>query len=214
MQVCTGNGVFVVAPVIQRAQRPRNRLEAGLLAQKLRHLASRIDAFFQLAIQLQHKVVAVIDDGEALIGLLRSRLQVGLDRMSRPCGIRACVRRPVRPTSPRMRLRRTMARSSESLKSRSKVAAVEQRRASPVRGLQPRQHRIGTVAQDRLSLVAGRPPKWVPGRPPDRRRHTRHSGTADALRCPAAHSTFCSDEPGNVAALAQEPRALAQHARE
>src|ERR1039458_4520940 len=70
----------MIAPVFQGAEGPRNCPELGLLGQELWHLASGIDAFFQLAIELQYKGVTVIDDGISLLCGLGVWLQVGVDR--------------------------------------------------------------------------------------------------------------------------------------
>ena len=114
-----------------------------------------IDAFFQLAIQLQHEIVAVVDDGEALVGLLRSGLQVGVDRspgLAELARVRAyqlagfAADTPAANDGPQERVAEVAIEG----------CPVKNRRSLRARAVQPRQHDIGTVVQNRLGLVTGR----------------------------------------------------------
>ena len=86
----------IVAAVFQRAQSAGDCRERGLFCQEFRHFSSRVDALFQLAIQLQYEIVAVVDHRETLVDRLEGKAPGWSGPMSMPCERRAYERRPVR----------------------------------------------------------------------------------------------------------------------
>ncbi len=184
-------------------------MKFGVLAQELRHLASRIDALFHLAVQLQNEIGAVVDDGKALVGLLRSGLQIRLDRspgLAELTRVRAYQLAGIAADTPP---------AHDCPQERVAEVAIEGCRVKNCRSfrpgaVQPGQDDIGMIVQNRLGLVTGRNGYGyevdlrIAVAIVDAQKKKMRSGFRQ-VQHPVQF------EPGDVALLTQEPRAGAQH---